>query len=357
MKIGILTYHRSHNYGALLQAIALRKVLSDMGHEVTFIDYWPDYHKHMYMTFSWHNMMARESLRERLSYAKFCLQNFSVIGKRIECFKVFISTYIEPYVSSTIDSYDLIIHGSDQIWRKQPELRWYNPVYFGKHDIVSKRKISYAASMGVLCNTKEEKSDVSEFLSCLNSISVRESDLKSMIENMGYKCYQHVDPTLLLRGEDWVNVMNLQKNTQKKYVLFYNLLPNSFDLNLIKDFACKNNLQLITIYANAEKKNTDSDITTGGPLTFLELVYNASFVFTSSFHGLVFAILFKKEFYASFSTNSRRGASLLNMLGLSERLLTPMSTIPSSCQSIDYQNVDNMLEDLKNNSLDYLKQL
>ena len=52
MKIGILTYHRSHNYGALLQAIALRKVLADMGNDVTFIDYWPKYHQHTYAFFS-----------------------------------------------------------------------------------------------------------------------------------------------------------------------------------------------------------------------------------------------------------------------------------------------------------------
>ena len=224
MKVGILTYHRSHNYGALLQAIALRKVLADMGHEVTFIDYWPDYHKHMYEVIPIQSIIFyEETIRNKLRWFKSCIRNIKYRKNRIQEFESFISIYILPYTSTKEETYDLIIHGSDQIWRKQPELRWYNPIYFGKHGIISKRKISYAASMGILCNTEEEINEVSELLSCLNSISVRESDLKSMIENMGYKCYQHVDPTLLLRGEDWISIMKLQKKKKKKYILFYSM--------------------------------------------------------------------------------------------------------------------------------------
>ena len=67
MKIGILTYHRSNNYGALLQAIALREILFNMGHEVTFIDYWPAYHRHVYMAFSLASMKYR-SIKGNISY-------------------------------------------------------------------------------------------------------------------------------------------------------------------------------------------------------------------------------------------------------------------------------------------------
>ena len=48
MKIGILTYHRSHNYGAVLQAYALKTYLKSLGHHVDIIDYWPEYRKGMY---------------------------------------------------------------------------------------------------------------------------------------------------------------------------------------------------------------------------------------------------------------------------------------------------------------------
>ena len=120
MKIGILTYHRSHNYGALLQAIALRKVLSDMGNEVFFIDYWPNYHRHMYALFSVKWLINRPGRKSKLLYIKDCLLHCSVRKQRKQNFDLFISHFILPYISSCDDSYDVIVHGSDQIWRKQP---------------------------------------------------------------------------------------------------------------------------------------------------------------------------------------------------------------------------------------------
>ena len=94
MKIGILTYHRSHNYGALLQAIALRKVLSDMGHVVTFIDYWPAYHKHLYDVFSFHNLLKKRGIRGKCRYAKICFLHYKYRKRRKEAFDLFITNYI-----------------------------------------------------------------------------------------------------------------------------------------------------------------------------------------------------------------------------------------------------------------------
>ena len=65
MKIGILTYHRSHNYGALLQAIATRIVLKKMGHDAYYIDYWPDYHRRMYAMFN-SNMLNIKHIKSSL---------------------------------------------------------------------------------------------------------------------------------------------------------------------------------------------------------------------------------------------------------------------------------------------------
>ena len=69
MKIGILTYHRSHNYGALLQAIATRIVLKKMGHDAYYIDYWPDYHRRMYAMFN-SNMLNIKHIKSSLGYLK-----------------------------------------------------------------------------------------------------------------------------------------------------------------------------------------------------------------------------------------------------------------------------------------------
>lgn len=354
MKIGILTYHRSHNYGALLQAIALRKVLTGMGHDVTYVDYWPDYHRHMYSLINLEDLKEL-GIRGKCRYVKNIVMTLPYRKERIENFRSFISGHIEPYVSSPYDSYDLLIHGSDQIWRKQPEIHTYNPVYFGKNCVQADRKISYAASMGILPEEQSDLKVLGDYLQNLDKISVRESDLKHLVESFGYTCEQHVDPTLLLSGEEWVQAMNVHASEpEKNYLLFYNLMGNSFDVDAIQKFAKARKLELKILYSRAAGRNTNRSITTANPLEFLNLIYNAKFVITSSFHGLVFSLLFKKPFFASFCKNEGRAASLLEIVNLKERLLKPMSDIPMDLKEIDYEQVFLAVDKYKRNSLDYL---
>lgn len=354
MKIGILTYHRSLNYGALLQAVALRSVLSEMGHEATFVDYWPDYHRHMYALFSFQALRQQPGLRAKLSYAKLCLLKYPYRRERAQHIQGFINAYIEPYTSSPDESYDLLIHGSDQIWRKQPEINCYNPVYFGNNDIDAKRRISYAASMGVISTQQSDQAMVHDYLAHLDAISVRETALKHYVEEMGYVCRQDVDPTLLMQGSDWQRLFNLSPYRREKYVLLYQMLTDSFDLAQLRAFAQCRGLRLITLYAHAEGRNSDEAITTGSPIDFLRLILGAEYVFTTSFHGLVFALQFHKPFYAAFSTNAGRAKSLLEMLGLGDRLLAPMSAIPHEETAIDYATVDKLLATAQQASRDFL---
>jgi len=355
MKIGILTYHRSHNYGALLQAIALRKVLTDMGHEVTFIDYWPDYHRHMYNFFSWESLRESENIKDALKYIKNVVLFPVSRRERIRNFNAFINEYIVPYISSVKDSYDLVIHGSDQIWRKQPEMHTYNPVYFGNHQINTKRNISYAASMGILPDNDADKQLLKKLLCHLDEISAREENLKNLVSELGYKCRQDIDPTLLLTGKDWCDLLKIRKKTAKGYVLYYRLLSNSFDEKQILLFAQRHCLKLKILNSAVYRFSSDINITTADPKQFLELVYNADFVFTSSFHGLVFSILFHKPFFCSFSKNASRAESILHTCGITERLLPPCSSIPNEVKEINYSEVETKFESLRLDTLNYFK--
>ena len=356
MKIGILTYHRSHNYGALLQAIALRKVLVDMGHEVTFIDYWPDYHWHTYAFFSLAAML-RENLLNSMRYAKNCIVHGKSRRDRIKHFEEFIAEYITPCTSSMDEEYDVIIHGSDQIWRKQPEWNTYNPIYFGNHKIKTKFKISYAASMGCLPDTEVERNMVKDYLKCLNHIGVRELDLRNMVNEFGFNCSLDADPTLLLSGIDWSNLFNLKKYGKEKYVLYYFLLPDTFKLHEVEQFAQKHGLELKILYGHATERNSHKKITTANPSEFLDLLYNAEYVITSSFHGLVFSILFHKQFFASFNINPGRAESILEVLQIQDRLIPPNSVIPSNVENIDYERVEGTLCKYRKTSLDNLNEI
>lgn len=355
MKIGILTYHRSNNYGALLQAIALRRVLADMGHEVSFIDYWPVYHQHMYSVFDF-AFLRNKTFKFKIRYICSIIRKYHWIKKRIQNFEDFRSVYIYPYLSSVDDSFDMVVCGSDQIWRKQREIHEYNPVYFGKNDIKASRQVSYAASMGYITYEESDKKVLKDYLSHLDYISVREKDLKKLVDELGYNNELSLDPTLLLNREQWYSLINLKSMTLHKYVLYYKLLGNSFDEQAIRTFAKERNLQLITLLGEANKE-TEDKVTTASPQQMLSLINGAEYVFTSSYHGMVFSILFHKPFYVAFSKNQGRAKSLLSDLHLSERLLEPKAPIPQSENLIDFSKVEDILESKRKPSLEYLEKI
>ena len=354
MKIGILTYHRSDNYGALLQAIALREVLKEMGHESTFIDYWPDYHRQMYSVFSF-GAMKYKSVIGNIVYVINTIRRYRVKKERIKSFEEYRSKYIYPYLTTVDAEYDVVIHGSDQIWRKQKVLKSYNPVYFGKNNVKAARKISYAASMGVVSPMDEDKEILKDYLSYLDCISVREKELGDLVTELGYENDVSIDPTLLLDKKRWVDMMDLKSDSAEKYVLYYKLQHHSFDDEKIQKFAKSRNLKVKTIYGQARKFNTEENIYIANPKDFLNLILNAEYVFTSSYHGLVFSLLFHKPFYASFNKNSGRAQSLLQYLSLDDRLLTPMSNIPNIENIINYANIDDMIEKERVRSLRYIE--
>lgn len=355
MKIGILTYHRSHNYGALLQGIALREVLVRMGHQVTFVDYWPAYHQHKYALFSFSWMMSRKVIKWKYNYVHDVILFFFYRKKRKDIFEKFISKHIEPYTSSEDETYDVIVHGSDQIWRKQPEINCYNPVYFGKHQINTKKNISYAASMGVLPRKGSEKDILKEYISHLDCISVREKNLQELVTGLGFQKINHdLDPTLLLNQEYWINTHKLVKN-DKPYALYYKI-QDSFNIQELRQYAKSKGLKLKVIHSKACCAENEENITTASPLQFLQLIYGASIVFTSSFHGLAFSLIFHKPFYASFTKNVDRAMSLLKQCGLEGCFLMPRSAIPSEDNDINYVNVDIVLERLRKVSFAYLEE-
>lgn len=185
MKIGILTYHRSHNYGALLQAIALRHVLTGLGHDAYFIDYWPEYHADMYKLFSSIEFHSY-SLFGKIKYiVKTAILSRNKI-KRIKSFNRFIDRFITPHSLPTTESFDIIIYGSDQIWRKQPRIGYhFNPVYFGDNQFEAKKHITYAASMGNIKDlSPADEETIQKWLRHFSFISVRETDLQKNFQRL-----------------------------------------------------------------------------------------------------------------------------------------------------------------------------
>lgn len=358
MKIGILTYHRSHNYGALLQAIALRHKLEQLGHEVYFIDYWPQYHQQIYKLFS-----KKEAFKKGLTGAIKYIGNFIITyrnrKKRIIAFENFINKYIFPYCKlySNKEHYDVIVYGSDQIWRKQPKpMNYFNPVYFAENILCSKSHISYAASMGDVKLDDNDYHFLKKRMSNFNQVSIREVGLKEILLKVGINSKVVVDPTILLNQKEWDTLFSIKRIFEDKYIFYYRLHRDTFNEKYAMDFAKKRGCSLVIL--DGKVRFTIRDIlSTSNPTDFLSLIKYAECILTSSYHGLIFSIIFNKEFYASFATNVGRANSILTALELQDRLIPPREMIPLKSNKIDYNKVNKKLDLFKEESLEYLTEI
>lgn len=354
MKIGILTYHRSHNFGALFQAIASRRYLESLGHETYHIDYWPEYHRAMYTPFSlWY--FKRLNYKGKIYYIWQCIKRLSGNMQRKGRYDSFIAKYIKPHCAPKDVAFDAIIYGSDQIWRKQPYINDYNPVYFAHNNYQTKKHIALSASAGVLPQTDQERERFKSLLDHFDSISVREESLKGMVESFGYKAKLTCDPALLLTSKQWDEVFPRKEFKGDKYLLLVNYIENSFCYDEVKALADSLGLKMICINGSAILHHRTGDLRNVGPEELFNYVRNAEFVCTSSFHALVFSILYHKQVFAAFSKNAQRGESFLKELKIGHCLLEPEASIPHDIKSINFNNVDLLLERFKEDTLNYIQ--
>lgn len=353
MKIGILTYHRAHNYGAVLQAIATRIVFQRMGHEVFYIDYHPLYHRNYYKLFSWHYL-----IKYRRKYLLHRLHFWNAIKRRIACFERDFENYISPYCLpyDTKHSYDLIVYGSDQIWRKQASSQSFDPVFFGDNLLQTPRHVTYAASMGLLQTKDSDKEFLRRSLIRFSAISVREKQLQDYLLELGIQSTLVCDPTLLLTAEEWDNVLHPQPIHNDGYVLFYSLHENDFDRKAIQDYADVNHLHVVEIKGNAGK-DSENVYSQCGVWEFISLIKYANYIFTTSYHGLAFSLIYHKEFFCSFKINADRAQSLLEHLHLQERMLEVHAPHIPTPIPINYKETSILLDTFIINSYTYINEI
>lgn len=349
MKIGILTYHRAHNYGAVLQAYALKTFLqSQRKDNVVFVDYWPEYHKDVYRLFRRHFFKSL-SLTGKLKYLIYLLIYAPRLFRQRHVFLDFINKFIVP--TDKIDAnYDVIIYGSDQIWRYQnyPGTDGYNPIYFASDDIASHYRIAYSASMGIINDTDELRTFLTKALNNFDYIGVREKDLFDYIKPFVSCPICHtIDPIFLLNGNEWEKYIpsNL---IGRKYILMLHWQAEA-DLipHMAEQISQNANLPIVKVYGYKYASKSY------GPLEFLSLIKNAEYVVSSSFHGVAFAVIFNKTFFTYLKSNQHRVLSLLDAFDLQTRFITSINQICISDQ-IKWDIVNHKIASWKNRSASFL---
>ena len=296
MKIGILTYHRAHNYGAVLQCYALLSYIREKGTEAVVIDYRPSYFKYgLFVWYKWFSLNPVKLIHKLSHQAK----TFILQKRRYDGFEKFINNFIVPKqidLSHEQTDIDCFVFGSDQVWRKNGDA--FDPIFWGDFKAAQNAKLaSYAASMGKATLTEAEEGQVKEWLSRFDNIMVRETSLKELLSPLTEKEVNVVvDPTLLLTAQDW-NKIAVCPNRKKPYVLVYQVIEHPAALRLAQEAAKHLGAEIVEIASKIDgRKASHEMIYEASPNEFIGLVANAAMVVTTSFHGTAFSIIYCKPF-------------------------------------------------------------
>ena len=352
--IKIITLHCPLNYGAALQAYALKTYLRAIGQDAELIDYRPDYivDKQKY-TYVGKKSIAKNVIAKcAYIFAKFpsrykIKHNFSIFMKKELCKGDNIYHSIEDLRRDTSQA-DVFFTGSDQIWNTQMENGWDDAFFLS---FVSKgKKCSYAASMAkssVL--TSEEKQRFRHMLEGFDKISVREENAKKILQPLVTQEIRWVlDPVFLLSEQQWTMMADKTEEKVKgqKYILIY---PMGDGLNVIstaQKLSKETGLPIYSISKTIRSQGVSRQFNGYTPYEFLHLIQNAQYVVTNSFHGTSFSIIFKKNFWAcSIGNTSSRITSLLQSLDLSHRFLLDGEEKDSFTETIDYGKTYKKLEE------------
>ena len=363
MKIGILTFHRAYNYGAMLQAYALHKVLSDKGYNVEFLSYRNERIEDAYRMFRW-TYNRDNSLITNIKGLLAEIILFFQWQKRRHAFRSFAKQFLpesekitERGIRNKSFDYDALFFGSDQIWTTR-FLKSFDPVYWGEVDLKHGAKIAYAPSMELSSLNEEQKVFIRQHLVLFDALSARETKMAEMLsEIFGNFIPTVLDPTFLCESSSYEPLLrSASYKPQGQYILIYQVGDFAI-VHEIADYIAKAiKCQIVEIRSNVSLHKNNTYQETLGPADFVSLIANATFVLSCSFHGTAFAVNFKKPFYSVLINGmDSRVKSLLSQIGLSDRGINSVNDINiENMFNLDYQYADGQIARLRAESLDYI---
>ena len=363
-RIGIVTFHGSHNYGSVLQTYALCQTLSKMGLEPVVVNFVHPAGVLMYEFVLWsrkrtlrsniYNLLFRGLLRDgakrRNNFHEF-VQNEIPLTKR----------YFER--KEITEHFDYLVCGSDQIWNPDA-VDSRDMIYFldfGDKDTI---RFSYAASSGSREFLQEEKGKIKELLSRMKGIGVREEFMKDYLnEEYNLNSIVNPDPTILLSASEWDNIELPVLNLPNRYLLVYSLHNPKETVEFAKDISQHLDLPVVHINTldNRGKnicKDADYSLFDISPYQYLWLFHHAEFVVSNSFHGNMFSVIFRKPFVCfEGEQGDTRIVTLHNKLGLgNSRILSSARDFTIDLKILDYSSRENIIEEFIKSGLDYISQ-
>lgn len=369
MNIKVITRHGPSNYGSLLQSIATVKKIEEFGHQCEIIDYQRADERGLNGVLT--QLKAKDGFGnplKKLAYIairypieKFAQVRFDKMRKKY----VKMTSRCSSHVDLKKISADAFITGSDQVWG--PMMNGvYDSAYFLQFVGKDSRKLAYAASFG---KTKFDESTVvayKKMLSEYDKIAVREKSAVSLLEEWGLdNCLgQVLDPTLLLDSNTWKDLLvskhDSQKYANKNYILVYQIHNDPKLSDYAKRIARQSGMELLRVNPYLHQKYRGGKFICCPDLgEFLALIDNASCIITDSFHGTCFSINFGKQFIEILPNNATgtRNQSILELTGLSDRILHDTDDYSLLDKVIDYGKVYEVLVAERRKSLEVIRSM
>lgn len=367
MKIGILTLPLHTNYGGILQAYALQTALQRMGHDVVVFDT-PKMQKSPLSPVVYAKRLGYKLLKDRrarIMQEKHHNRVFPIIAQHTQRFaEKYINRYIiESLLNVNKNDFDAIVVGSDQIWRPKYFSGPFNArtedAFLAFTEGWNIKRIAYAASFGVDYweFTVEETAKCKAAIECFDAVAVREDDAVIQCkEHFGVEAKHVVDPTMLLNKEDYITLVEQEKEPESKGTLFKYILDETHEKQALVNNVAKE-LGLHPFAVKPSDKGKPEERIYPPITTWLRAFMDAEFIVCDSFHGAVFSIIFNKPFIVI--GNKARGMSrfnsLLKMFSLEERMVTDINSTDICKQPIDWEKVNTRRTQLQTECQVFLK--
>lgn len=358
MKVGIITFNRAINYGAVLQSLALKETIKSLGNECEILNYECKEVEKVASPFYIKSFSVKDILIFLLQIKMRMVKN--------KKFDNFAKKYLDKdkqlltnkNISSIKDSYDVFVTGSDQVWNY--EITGLDENYFLDFVKGDKQCISYAASFGVdkIPNMYEDR--YRELLKNMDCISVREEQGKEIVAALtdnSKECTVCIDPVFLFDKSQWEKYISMPK-PEEDYILVYSI-NKSECYEVAKKLSQETGLNIVGMQVPMSMRDRCKKIQTESPEEFLSWIYHAKYIITDSFHGTAFSIIFNKKFVVCTGGKTKARASrqmnLLKLANLSSQICT-LDNYGMVMDDIDYFEVNNRIGEKRQKALEYLKE-
>lgn len=350
MVVNVITRHAPTNYGSLLQAIATQRVIMNLGHECRIIDYIPKCETGVRMAITqleqktkWRRNPIKKAIYLMVAEPETLLMDrkFLAMRKKYLLMGPCCATTGELKKLYAEKKDEVFLTGSDQVWGPI-STGHYDPTYFLDFVPKSSRKLAFAASFGKAIFDEQTLKEYGVLLKKYDSLAVRENVAVELLKKMDISAKQVLDPTLLMDADAWSEYVKPMKKPEK-YVLVYQIHANSDLDHYAVKFAEKAELPLLRVSPLLHQAKRSGKFVYCPDISgFLDLVKNAAYMVTDSFHGTAFAINFNTQFVEVLPNTgtSSRNQSILELTGLTDRIVRDLNDFSYIDQEIDFKEAN-----------------